>query len=86
MHRVSEAVAIITRAVAHNPEALPAHFYLAACYGQLGKEALARDALAEVRRISPDFSMIRLRAIAAYKRASDLDLLVDGLRKAGLSE
>jgi adenylate cyclase len=86
MHRFEDAVAIITRTIAHNPESLPSHFYLAACYGQLGEDALARDALAEVRRISPDFSIAWLRTIAAYKRAADLDLLIDGLRNAGLPE
>jgi adenylate cyclase len=86
MRRFEDAAAVITRSIAHNPESLPAHFYLAACYGQLGEDALARDALAEVRRISPEFSITRLRAIAAYKRAADLDLLIDGLRKAGLPE
>jgi adenylate cyclase len=86
MGRFEDAATIITRSIAHNPESLPAHFYLAACYGQLGENALARGALAEVRRISPDFSIARVRTIAAYKRAADLDLLIEGLRKAGLPE
>ncbi len=85
-HRFKEAAAIIARSIAHNPHALPSHFYLAATYGQLGEAALARDALAEIRRISPDFSIAQARTIAAYKRAADLDLLLDGLRKAGLPE
>jgi adenylate cyclase len=86
MERFADAAAIIRRSIAHNPEALPAHFYLAACYGQLGEGALAREALAEVRRISPDFSMASVRAIAAYRRPADLDRLIEGLRKAGLAE
>jgi adenylate cyclase len=86
MERVADPVAIFKRSIAHNPEALPAHFYLAACYGQLGEEPLARAALAEVRRISPAFSMASVRAIAAYRRPSDLDRLVEGLRKAGLPD
>jgi adenylate cyclase len=85
MHRFEEAAELIKRSIAHNPESLPSHFYLAACYGQLGEEARARDALAEVRRISPDFSIARLQAIAAYRRATDLDLLIGGLREAGLA-
>ena len=85
-HRFQEAAAIIARSIAHNPQSLPAHFYLAATYGQLGEEALARDALAEIRRISPDFSIAQARAIAAYRREEDLNLLLDGLRKAGLGE
>ena len=86
MHRFKEAAELIARSIAHNPHSLPSHFYLAATYGQLGKDALARDALAEVRRINSDFSIAQVRAIAAYKRAEDLNLLLDGLRKAGLRE
>jgi adenylate cyclase len=84
MRRFEEAATIIARSVAHNPESLPSQLYLAACYGQLGKDALARDALAEVRRLSPGFSIASARTMAAYRRAADLDLLIDGLRKAGL--
>ena len=86
MRRFEEAAATIRRSIAHNPEALPAQFFLAACYGQLGEDALAREALAEVRRISPGFSIASARAICAYRRTADLDLLVDGLRKAGVAE
>jgi adenylate cyclase len=85
-HRFKEAAAIIARSVAHNPQSLPSQFYLAATYGQLGEEALARDALAEIRRISPHFSIAQARAIAAYRREEDLNLLLDGLRMAGLRE
>jgi adenylate cyclase len=85
-HRFKEAAEIIARSVAHNPHSLPSHFYLAATYGQLGEETLARDALAEARRISPDFSIAQARAVAAYRREDDLNLLLDGLRKAGLRE
>jgi predicted Zn-dependent protease len=86
MERFADAVAIIKRSIAHNSESLPSHFYLAACYGQLGEDAPAREALAEVRRISPDISLARIRAIAAYRRQADQDRLIEGLRKAGLTE
>ena len=86
MRRFADAVPIIARSIVHNPESLPAHFYLAACYSQMGEDVLARDALIEVRRISPDFSIGRLRGIAAYRRAADLELIVEGLRTAGLRE
>lgn len=86
LHRFEDAAATIKRAIAHNPQSLPAQFFLAAAYGQMGKTDLARDALSEVRRISPDFSIAQARGIAAYKRQADVDLLLDGLRKAGLQE
>ena len=65
---------------------MPAHLFLAACFGLLGKEASAREALAEVHRIYPDYSMAGVRTTFTYRRAADLDRLVEGLRKAGLSE
>lgn len=86
MRRLADAVQFIKRSIAHNPESQPANFYLAACYGQLGEDALARDALAESLRLSPDFSIMWVRTIAAYRRTADLDLLTEGLRKAGLPE
>jgi adenylate cyclase len=84
--RFKDAVTLIARSVARNPHSLPSQFYLAATYGQLGEAALAREALEDVRRISPGFSMAQARAVAAYRRADDLNLLLDGLRKAGLPE
>jgi len=87
MRRFKDAVQFINRSIAHNPESVPSYFFFAACYGQLGEDALARDALAMVRRISPDFSTDwAVRTIAAYRRAADLDLLTEGLREAGLPE
>ena len=86
MERYEEALEAIKRSAAHNPEALPAHLYLAACLGLMGEDASAREAMAEVRRIDPDFSMAWLRTSFSYKYAADLDRLVEGLRKAGLSE
>jgi predicted Zn-dependent protease len=86
MRRFKDAVQLIKRSIAHNPESLPSHFFLAACHGQLGEPTLAQEALAEVWRISPGFSMASVRAIAAYRRAADLDLLTEGLRMAGLPE
>ncbi len=86
MERYEEALEAIKRSAAHNPEAMPAHLYLAACFGLLGNEASAREAMAEVHRINPEFSMASVQTIFVYKRAADVERLVEGLRKAGLSE
>ncbi len=86
MRRYEEAIEVIKRSVVRNPESLHGHLYLAACYGHMGKDAPAREELAEVRRIHPDFSIAWLQTFMPYNRAADLDLLVDGLRKTGLPE
>jgi adenylate cyclase len=86
MERYEEALEALQRSAAHNPESLHTHLYLAACLGLVGKTAPARDALAEVHRIYPDFSLAWVQAFVPYKRAADLDLLIVGLRKAGLPE
>jgi adenylate cyclase len=86
MGRFDEAAQFIARSVARNPQAMPALATLAACYGQLGDGNGARDVLAEIRLINPDASIRWVRTIAVYRRDADLDLMLDGLRKAGLPE
>jgi adenylate cyclase len=85
MHRFDEAVAALTRGAARNPEALWPHVFLAACHGHMGEDAEASAQLAEVRRINPEFSIEALLKLLPYKRSADIDLLVNGLRKAGLT-
>ncbi len=84
--RAAGLIAAVERSIAHNPEVVPAHVFLAACHGHLGEEALAREAVAEARRLSPDVSIAWARTVFAYRRAADLDLLIEGLRKAGLGD
>jgi adenylate cyclase len=86
MERYEDALEALKRSSAHNPEALPARVYLAACFGLLGKETAAREALAEVHRIDPNFSTAWVRTFLPYKHAADAGRLTEGLRKAGLSE
>jgi adenylate cyclase len=86
MERYEEALEDLKRAASHNPEAMPAHLFLAACYGLLGQEAPAGEALAEVHRIYPDFSTAWVATFLPYRRAADTDRLIGGLRKAGLPE
>jgi len=59
--------------------------YLLACYGQLGRlaEAQAQDAKFRARR--PHLSLLQVAAVEPYESPADLDHLLDGLRKAGVS-
>ncbi|NNE83941.1 MAG: adenylate/guanylate cyclase domain-containing protein [Alphaproteobacteria bacterium] len=86
MERYEDSIEALTRSAARNPEAMPAHLYLAACYGHMGDEAAAGAAMAEVRRLHPDVSKEWVETVFAYKRATDLERLLTGLKKAGLSD
>ena len=85
MRRFDEAVVALKRSVVRNPEALWPHVFLAACHSHLEENTQACAQLAEVRRINPEFSIASLLKLLPYKSSADVDLLVDGLRKAGLS-
>jgi len=86
MERYEEALDAIKRSVAHNPDALHPQIHLAACLGLLGMKAPAREALSEVRRMVPEFSMIWVQTFLPYMRAADLERMAEGLRIAGLAE
>jgi TolB-like protein/class 3 adenylate cyclase/tetratricopeptide (TPR) repeat protein len=79
-----EAVRWATRAVvlAPNPVSYRA---LAASLADAGRIDEARAAAAEVLRLQPNACLRRSRE-SAYRRAEDLALYVDALRKAGLPE
>lgn len=57
---------------------------IAACYAQMGRLEEARVAAAEVLRMKPDFSILRLRR--AGWTADDTEHIREGMRKAGLPE
>jgi len=57
---------------------------IAACYGQLGRMEEARAAAAEVMRLKPSFAISKV--FRAGWRASDVEKIRDGLRKAGFPE
>ena len=85
--RYGDAIETFRRSVALNPEgALYARIYLAACYGLLGNIDAAREEMDEVRRKLPEFSKTWVRTFLPYKRAADIDRLLEGLRLAGLAE
>jgi adenylate cyclase len=86
MDRYEEALDAIKRSVAQNPNALHPQIHLAACLGLLGMKAAASEALTEVRRMVPDFSMAWVRTFLPYMRAADLERIAEGLRVAGLAE
>ena len=60
--------------------------WLAAAYGQLGREQEARAAAEAYLKLTPDFSIGRHLGILHFRRAEDREHYAEGLRKAGLPE
>jgi len=79
-----EAIAACQKAVYGKPDDLIAHVFLAAVYGSCGRESEARAAAAEVLRIDPRFSIEQFSTYINFKNTEDNELLIDGLRVAGL--
>lgn len=86
MGEMDRARLTLERAVARNRESMPSHQYLAACYGLLGHTDLARASLAEVHRISPQYSLAWLRTYLPYQQPEHLQMIISGLLAAGLAD
>jgi adenylate cyclase len=63
-----------------------AHVYLAAACAFAGRPEEAKRHADEVLRLFPTYSVSRDAAREPYKRPSDLEHLIEGLRKAGLPD
>jgi adenylate cyclase len=72
------------KALQRNPDYLPAHTFLAACYSSLGRGAEATASGKEVLRINPKFSVESYAKTLPYNDKADIEREVAALRKAGL--
>jgi tetratricopeptide (TPR) repeat protein len=81
-----EAISVLEEVVKNAPNFFQGHMYLAIAYAKSGQEEKARAELKEVLRLSPKFSMKGVERVArrTWKRKSDQDRWLEGLRKAGL--
>ena len=83
MGQYEEALALLRRAAPGMRNHYPTHAYLASIYTELGREEKARAELAEVLRISPNYSLKEM-AKYPYKDPSYLQRVRGHMRKAGL--
>ena len=79
-----EAVTALQKSILKNPNFMPAHYLLAACYGHLGKREHARAKAEEVKRMSPWFSLEGAYEVLPFKDEADFEHFAEGLKKAGL--
>ena len=69
---------------ARNPDFLGTHGNLAVIYSELDREEEARAEVAEVLRLSPNYSLEGLRQRLFYKDPAEAERYLAALRKAGL--
>jgi tetratricopeptide (TPR) repeat protein len=79
-----EAIAALQARLAKQPHSDVSRVLLAACYGHLGRADEARAAWQEALRRNPDYSIEERRKMLPYKNPADFELVVEGLRKAGI--
>ncbi|HJY80934.1 MAG TPA: adenylate/guanylate cyclase domain-containing protein [Candidatus Binatia bacterium] len=82
--RYEEAVMAFKRAIPRSPNIPVAYIGLAATYSALGREAEARAEVAEVLRVSPQFSLAVWQQRLPFKDQAVLERHINDLRKAGL--
>jgi adenylate cyclase len=82
--RFEEAVSAYKKALQRSPDNLLAHVLLAATYSMMGLEKEARAEAGEVLRINPKFSLDYFVKTLPYKDQSQIDKVVNAMRKAGL--
>ena len=64
-----------------------AHAHLVSALGHIGDESQIRPALGELKRVKPEFNVRFAREHLFYlKRPEQIDIYLEGLRKAGVSE
>lgn len=78
-----EAVEIGRRLMASAPGYARGLQRSAASFGHAGRADLAAEAASRLQGLQPDFCEDYVRATYPFRRAEDLDFLIEGLRKAG---
>jgi adenylate cyclase len=83
--RFEEAVLAYKKALQRAPDSIPAHINLGTTYSLMGRDNEARAEAEEVLRINPKFSLDYFANTSApLKDQSEIDKVVNAMRKAGL--
>jgi len=81
-----KAIATFQEGLAANPTSERMRLWLASAYAQAGRKNEAAWELEVALIKDPDFSLSRIRQAYPFRYSADLEVFLDGLRKAGLSE
>jgi len=82
--RYEEALAALQSATIRNPNFLSSHLHLALSYSELGRDAEARAEVAELLRISSNFSLEGFRRVMPFKDPAESERYLAALRRTGL--
>jgi len=82
--RYEDALTYFKKAQKRNPDNIWSYFSQAGIYGHLGREKEAHVAAKELLRLNPNFSVERYEKTPWFKNREKWNLLINGLRKAGL--
>jgi adenylate cyclase len=82
--RFEEAVPAYKKGIQRAPDNIIGHIGLGATYSLMGREKEARAEAQEILRINPMFTVDHLYKTSAWKDVSEVDKVVNALRKAGL--
>jgi tetratricopeptide (TPR) repeat protein len=83
--RYKEAITEFKRATQANPHYLESQVSMACTYTLMGHGTDAEGAASEVLRIAPAFSVQDYAKALPYKEETDLNCVIEALRKAGLN-
>jgi TolB-like protein/class 3 adenylate cyclase/Tfp pilus assembly protein PilF len=86
MRKHEDSIAICKKVLEANPKNLSAHYQLAVAYSFMDRMDEARESASEILKRNPNFTLENWAKSLPYKNQADIDLLVDGLRKAGLPD
>jgi TolB-like protein/Tfp pilus assembly protein PilF len=82
--RLEEAVSTFKKTIQRTPDNILPHYGLVATYSLMGREKEARAETEEVLRMNPKFSTDYYAKTFVYKDQSEMDKVVNAMRKAGL--
>lgn len=84
--RDAEAFAEAAKAFAARPNSIFAATVAAATAGRMHRAPEAERALAQMREVAPDFRIASLPSLLDFRRREDAEILIAGLRAAGVPE
>ena len=84
--RPAEALELAERSVSLNPDWDSTYWGLIPAYIQLDRLPEARAALSKLLSLAPGMTVSRLRQLLPIRNQVSLEMVLDGLRKAGLPD